>query len=53
VASVADQLRVDLPPLVIALGPTLRLTDGALEEFAVVTVVDWVAVPPGPVQVTE
>jgi hypothetical protein len=49
VALVADQFRVALPPLVIALGPTLKVTVGvgALME----TVVDWAAVPPVPVQV--
>lgn len=49
VAFVADQVRVALAPLVIALGPTLRLTVGvgALME----TVADWAAVPPAPVQV--
>jgi hypothetical protein len=48
VALVADQFRVELPPLLIALGPTLRLTDGAAVDAATVTVVDCVAVPPEP-----
>ncbi len=49
VALAEDQLRVALPPLAIALGPTLKLTVGvgALTE----TVVDCVALPPGPLQV--
>jgi len=49
VALVEDQVRVALAPLVMALGPTLRLTvgSGALTEI----VVDWLALPPGPVQV--
>ena len=44
-----DQVSVALPPLLMALGPTLRLTVGigALTE----TVVDWTALPPGPEQV--
>lgn len=49
VALVADQFRVALPPLVMALGPTLRLTLGAGD--LTLTVVDCAAVPPGPVQV--
>jgi hypothetical protein len=53
VALAADHDSVDVPPLEIALGPTLRLTLGAFAEVAAVTVVDWVAVPPGPVHVTE
>jgi hypothetical protein len=49
VAWVDDHVRVALPPLVIALGPTLRLTvgSGALTE----TVVDCTALPAGPRQV--
>jgi hypothetical protein len=48
VALAAVQFNVALLPLVMALGPTLRLTVGvgALIE----TVVDWTAVPPGPEQ---
>jgi hypothetical protein len=49
VALVADQVNVALLPLVIALGPTLRLTVG-VGEFTE-TVADWAAVPPGPEQV--
>ncbi len=52
VAFVADQLSVEMPPLLTALGPTLRVTDGAPGEAATVTVVDWVAVPPVPLHVT-
>ena len=51
VAFVDDQLSVELPPLVIALGPTLKVTVGAKEEGATVTVVDCVALPPTPVHV--
>ena len=49
VAWVDDHVRVALPPLAIALGPTLRLTvgSGALTE----TVVDCTALPAGPRQV--
>jgi hypothetical protein len=49
VAFAEDQLSVALPPLAMALGPTLKLTVGvgALTE----TVVDCVALPLGPVQV--
>jgi hypothetical protein len=49
VAFAEDQLSVALPPLAIALGPTLKLTVGigALTE----TVVDCVALPLGPLQV--
>ncbi len=52
VACVADQLSVELSPLSIALGPTLRLTVGASVEAATETVVDWVAVPPVPLHVS-
>jgi hypothetical protein len=49
VALVADQVNVALLPLVIALGPTLRLTVGAADLME--TVVDCEALPPVPVQV--
>ena len=49
VALVADQFKVALPPLVIALGPTLKVTVGVGDLME--TVADWVAVPPVPVQV--
>jgi hypothetical protein len=48
VALVADQFNVALLPLVIALGPTLKMTVGAVALMD--TVADWAAVPPGPVQ---
>lgn len=48
-ASVEDQVSVALWPLVIALGPTLKLTVGAGE--VTVTVVDCAALPPSPEQV--
>ena len=50
VAWVADQVRIALVPLVIALGPTLKLTVGAGE--VTVTVVDCAARPPAPEQVS-
>ena len=49
VALVADQFKVALPPLAIALGPTLKLTVGT--GVVTVTVADCAALPPGPVQV--
>ena len=49
VAFVADQFRVALLPLVIALGPTLRVTVGVGDLID--TVADWTAVPPAPLQV--
>jgi hypothetical protein len=49
VAFAEDQLSVALPPLAIALGPTLRLTVGIGDLTE--TVVDCVALPPGPLQV--
>jgi hypothetical protein len=48
VALVADQLSVALPPLVTALGPTLRLTVGVGDLIEIVA--DWTAVPPRPEQ---
>jgi hypothetical protein len=48
VAFVAVQFNVALPPLVMALGPTLKVTVGAAGLME--TVADWVAVPPGPEQ---
>jgi hypothetical protein len=50
VALVADQVNVALLPLVMALGPTLRLTVGVGDLTE--TVADWTAVPPGPEQVS-
>jgi hypothetical protein len=52
VALVEDQLSVALLPLWIALGPTLKVTVGAALAGVTVTVVDWLAWPPGPVQVS-
>ena len=48
VAWAADQFSVALLPRVIALGPTLKVTVGAVALME--TVADWAAVPPGPVQ---
>ena len=50
VAFVAVQFKVALLPLVMALGPTLKLTVGAAALME--TVADWVAVPPVPVQLS-
>ncbi len=50
VALVADQFNIALPPLVIELGPTLRLTLGAADLMEIVA--DWLALPPGPEQVS-
>jgi len=49
VALVEDQVRVALLPLLIALGPTLKLTVGA--GVVTVTVVDCAALPRAPEQV--
>jgi hypothetical protein len=48
VAFVAVQFNVALLPLLMALGPTLKVTVGAAALME--TVADWVAVPPGPEQ---
>jgi hypothetical protein len=48
VALVADQVRVELPPLVTLGEPALSETLGG--AAATVTVVDWDAEPPAPVQ---
>ena len=50
VAFVADQFRVALLPLVMALGPTLKVTVGVGDLIE--TVADCAAVPPGPVQLS-
>ena len=47
-ALLEDQLSVADPPLLTAVGLALRLTEGAGVET--LTVTDWVALPPGPVQ---
>ena len=49
VALAADQVRVELLPEVMALGPALKVTVGAPAET--VTVTAWLALPPGPLQV--
>jgi hypothetical protein len=49
VAFVADHVRVALPPLFIALGPTLSVTVGA--DALTETVADCAALPPVPVHV--
>lgn len=49
VALTVVQLIVELPPFATALGPTLREMLGAAD--LTLTVVDWEALPPGPVQV--
>ena len=49
VACVEDQVSVELPPLLTALGPTLRLTVGVAAFTE--TVADCTALPPAPVQV--
>lgn len=51
VALVEDQVSVALPPLVTALGPTLRVTVGIGDLTETVAV--WIALPPGPVQFKE
>jgi hypothetical protein len=52
VALVDDQVRVELAPLVTVLGLALRLTV-AVGFGLTVTVVDWMALPPAPLQVNE
>ena len=49
VAFVEDQLSVAEPPLLTVAGLALRLTVGGVETL---TVADWLAVPPGPLQVS-
>jgi hypothetical protein len=49
VALLADHVRVELPPLVTVLGLALMLTV-AVGCALTVTVTDWVALPPLPVQ---
>jgi hypothetical protein len=49
VALVPDHVRVELPPLVTVLGLALMLTV-AVGCALTVTVADWVALPPLPVQ---
>ena len=49
VALLEDQLSVDVPPLLIALGAVLRFTVGAAALTE--TVADCTALPPAPVHV--
>jgi hypothetical protein len=51
VALLEDQVKTALPPLVIVLGLAARTTVGA--GWVTDTVVDCVALPPVPVQVSE
>ena len=53
VAFVADQVRVELVPLVTELGAALIRTAGAGVAELTETVADWVALPPGPAHVNE
>ena len=53
VAFVADQLKVELPPLAMELGLAARLTVGAGAAEVTETVAAWVALPPAPVHVRE
>jgi hypothetical protein len=48
VALAEDQVSVEVPPLLTALGPTLRLTVGVAAFTE--TVADCTALPPAPVQ---
>ncbi len=50
VALVEDQVRVEVPPFVTLVGLALIVTVGAGAET--VTVADWAAEPPAPVQVS-
>jgi hypothetical protein len=49
-ALLEDQLRIADPPPVTLAGLALRLTEGAGMET--LTVTDWLALPPGPLQVS-
>jgi hypothetical protein len=49
-ALLEDQLRIADPPLLTVVGLALRLTEGAGMET--LTVTDWLALPPGPLQVS-
>ena len=51
VALVEDQVKTELPPLAIVLGLAAKATVAA--GGVTDTVVDWVALPPVPVQVSE
>ena len=52
VALVVDQVNIELLPLSTELGLAVRLTVGAGAAGVTETVADWVALPPGPVQVS-
>ena len=52
VALVEDHVKVELPPLATVLGFALRLTV-AVGFGLTVTVVDWTALPPAPLQLNE
>ena len=52
-AFAADQVSVELVPLVTELGAALIRTVGAGVAELTETVADWVALPPGPVHVNE
>ena len=51
VALMEDQVNTELPPLAIVLGLAAKATVAA--GGVTDTVVDWVALPPAPVQVSE
>jgi len=53
VALVVDQARVELLPLTTVLGLADSATVGAGAGEVTDTVADWLALPPGPVQVSE
>ena len=52
VAFVEDQVSVDDPPLVTEAGDALMVTVGGGGAAVTVTVADWLALPPVPVQVS-
>lgn len=49
-AFVEDQVKVLLPPVTIELALAVKVTVGAAAAMVTFTIVDWVAVPPAPVQ---
>jgi hypothetical protein len=53
VALVVDQVKLELPPLTTVLGLADSATVGAGAGEVTDTVVAWLALPPGPVQVSE
>jgi hypothetical protein len=52
VALVEDHVKMELPPLATVLGFALKVTVAACLGFTV-TVVDWDALPPVPLQLNE